>query len=257
MADSDDTNRTEFEGGLERYTNALLEAMRPFLEKAAHDRRDVISASIVADIVGVERPEVDRPEMTERDEYLADLLDGEIQIREALENVLDAPVYVRRFPYGDTRVTRVRHLRHSIETYFQDLYVLRERVTAYLNRIRKAHRSTRKVKEVAARVEELKRFLDSILDPVLETRGSHVHARRFSTPELDRLESLEFWANHEIMPEAQDILDRQYSDQRREWRDQIEKNNEATIKLVDAVFHQLHGVVFDEDGKVRLDADLR
>jgi hypothetical protein len=49
---------------------------------------------------------------------------------ETLQNI---EVYIRRFPFRGTRVSPVTYLRHNIEVYLQEVYVLRQRVIDFLN----------------------------------------------------------------------------------------------------------------------------
>jgi hypothetical protein len=69
--------------------------------------------------------------LTRSEQIGMDLFAGFNEISHSYDTLLDIEVYVARFPYANTRITRSGHLRFIIEAYLHESYTLGERLKTY------------------------------------------------------------------------------------------------------------------------------
>jgi hypothetical protein len=62
-----------------------------------------------------------------------------VEIIAAVEMLQDLPLYIRRFPFGKAHISKLRYLRHHVEFYFHQVYVLEQRLTTYLRFVEKSY----------------------------------------------------------------------------------------------------------------------
>ncbi len=182
------------------------------------------------------------------------LFSGFMEITGSYERLEDIEVYIGRFPFSNTRISKLRHLQYHIENYFSEVYVLKNRLITYLDCIKKAYKSDPRCLKVRAETKRLRLIIEKTLENLVNIRGDHVHLSRYEDPDLDRLSLFEV-LSHGAQDEGPDMAlkalhEWNYKDTRRKWKRTISKNNLATRKLLDVYFSGLHQFLFDGKGKV-------
>ncbi len=187
------------------------------------------------------------------------LFQGYAEIANSYDNLTDIQTYLERYRYRGTGSSRTRYVSYHIENYLNELYILENRLKAYTKRILRSNRSAPNY----TRLEELARGLIAVLDKEFQsinaTRGSHVHAARFSDPELDRASSWEllmasdFAKNLPKLPDMKSIMDSSFRKAKKKWTGYVESNNHGIQELLDIYFECLYPLAFDANGKVRFE----
>ena len=72
---------------------------------------------------------------TKDETHFRRVFSGFTEINSCVERLRDIQVYVGSFPYRSQKLSRVRFLRYQIESYFHEVYILKERLIAYLTTI--------------------------------------------------------------------------------------------------------------------------
>jgi len=191
---------------------------------------------------------------TPRDDYFSMVFRGYNEIRKSYLCLRDIEIYVRRFPYGDTAIPRSRYLEYHIMNYLHEVYILKNRLRAYLKRIGRRHRKSPKLDEVA--LDLLDNLVEKTFAPIVKARSVHVHEYRYSDDDLDGVRTLEFAASHQSNEEDGDRsfklpYDCNYKGVRREWVKRIKANNDSIKRLLDDYFGELYSLVFEESGNLR------
>jgi len=174
------------------------------------------------------------------------------------ETLQDIEVYVRRFPFRGTRVSRVTYLRHNIEVYLQEVYVLRQRMIDFLNSLEKDYAESSQGVSFKKLNAPFCREIKTRLKPIIEARGDHVHGWGYDDKRLSRLDTLELLANyssrkktgHRKLKVVYRILHEDvYKAERKQWSKLLHQWNEAIGKLLDEYFRSLDCIVFPHSGK--------
>lgn len=192
--------------------------------------------------------------LTEREDVFSDLFYGMSEIVRCFECLKDAEVYIRSYPnaksFKNAGITKAKYFRYHVEKYLEENYIMKCRLEAYINFVKKFWR------KVPAKVEVMDQLLEEIkvgFSGVENTRGKHVHRRRFTSPDLERLDSFDlFTANIEKYKEFR--LWHLYKERilfpqiRRDWKKTMSLNTATMKKLLKVFFEILNIMVFGEGG---------
>lgn len=187
----------------------------------------------------------DPPPILVRDERFAvDSFQAFMEVGDAFQRLLDIEVYVRRFPFRGTRVTRERYMRFHVEAYLDETYILRERLAAFAKRTTRAYKKTNR-RELVIKIEKRLLATVSALDDVIAVRGRHVHESRFDETRLRNLGAIELIERNSADPIWSDFVNEQYPRVRRYWAGWVTEMNRVIQKLLDVYFSDLHRLMFD------------
>lgn len=123
--------------GLARFQNAVLDAVQSLIRPLLVDphRYSAASDALMNHLLDLPGPRHVARDRTPREVYVSAVFDGFVEITKSLETLEDIRFLVKRFPYRNTRVTEERYLQLLAETYLSEIYVLRERLKAYIVRV--------------------------------------------------------------------------------------------------------------------------
>lgn len=150
-------------------------------------------------------------------------------------------VLVSVAPPRSVRINDDEYIKYLISTYLQDVYILKERLISYAKKLKRMHERSGRGDLVLAHIDPLFEFVKSSLDGLVDTRGTHVHANRYSDDELDNVAQLALISRYN--PEYEPHYKFSYKKAQRTWSARIKTNNEATEKLLDHYFENLIKVV--------------
>ncbi len=193
-----------------------------------------------------------KPALTREERFSADAFSGFIEINETIERLQDIQVYIRRFPFSNTRITRERYLRMHVEAYFHELYILRERLLSYGKRMTRAYRSGPSKEPARIAGQRLEALVTNRMAVMVATRNHHVHKSRFDEAHLRNLGAIELIARNSPDPIWKPYLNQQYQIVRIHWKKWAMGMNEAVELLLDEYFRILYPVLFESPAKLRL-----
>lgn len=125
--------------------------------------------------------------------FVGELIQGFFEISDAFEGLCDAGFYLRRFPFGGTRISKGRHLRLMVGFYLEQIYIFRERLRVYCDFLRKSDRDDPQGPLVSEATSIASSMVEEVLGPLLSVRGRHVHLSRYTDSDLERLQSWELF----------------------------------------------------------------
>ncbi|MCD6344893.1 MAG: hypothetical protein J7M17_04725 [Anaerolineae bacterium] len=236
---------------LEKYSTALTKAFKDILVPVIEAHEDQMVEVLKRDIFDQDGPRSIDYEPTTEILLYRSVQWGMFEIYASFESLLDAELYIRRFPYGNTRITKVRHLRYVVENHLNEVYILKERLKAYLNTVQELYAKGSRKKEVRKITQSLFQFNSEAFGDIVAVRGSHVHSLRYDDEELRRLGNMErlshldsdaSWSQH-----LAHSFDFEYKRIRTRRAEQIKAINEAVERVLDIFFSRLYPVLFDED----------
>lgn len=141
------------------------------------------------------------------------------------------------------RSKKIAKEKYVVDTYLQDVYILKERLNTYATKIKRMHVKAGRRTLVATHIEPLFSHIKKSFQSIVDTRGAHVHAKRFTDENLTEAASLALIAHHS--PEFSRHYDFSVRKIRVEWKDRIISNNKETLKLLDRYFGELIFIVAD------------
>ncbi len=96
--------------------------------------------------------------------------------------------------------------------------------------------------------------IPSVFDDLIKARSSHVHQRRYTDSDFDRLTTMELLTVHgdkedfEVLGALYDI---EYKKLRKKWKDIIVSRNKSLLKVLDIIFEALYPHVFTKAGNIK------
>jgi hypothetical protein len=176
------------------------------------------------------------------------------EIETSVQNLLDTEIYIRRFPFTKTRVTKVRYLRYVFVNYLSEVYLLKQRLKSFLKLVDDLYANGNKRKEVRKVTQPLFQLVAMAFENIVTARSLHVHKEIYSDKQLDKLGILESISKHDKENENQfswlGYFGWQYREIRSQKTKQIKEMNQEIERVLDHFFSKLHPIVFDDEMNV-------
>lgn len=180
----------------------------------------------------------------EQNTYEFFLFDGFNEIINVINTLELIEKFIDTEPPKIDGINYSNYLNYHIHNYFQEMYILKERLKTYATKI------NRRYKKITD-----KKLFDSIEEMIIETvdslsnitgdkgvRNLHVHNKKFIDQELNILGSASFLVDTNNA-EFNKLLDSAYIHNKNKWKETISKNNETTKTLIDLYFEDLIKVI--------------
>jgi hypothetical protein len=227
----------------------LTKVVQPFILSSIETDRQAFREVIRSTLENLEENR-DLPAFTRRDEVFARRLFLEFdEFVTSLLCMKDIEVYIKRFPYRDTGVSSLRYLKYHIESHLNEIYLFQERVEAFLDFTQKRYRKSPIAAEMNSTAQTILATIKISLQNVVLVRGTHVHSRRFTDDDFDRLKFLENMKASEAETFAS-LYEFEYKKARKKWAKIIQANNLAMEQLLNAICKELYAVLFDEKDQI-------
>ena len=190
--------------------------------------------------------------------YQALLLWDFSEISESYYTLRDIEIMVSALTTRKSRIAKARLLSYHVHNYLNEDYILKTRLEKFPVSVFRA--SKRYTPSNRRRADVLKAIVATAFSSISQVRGGHVHNRRFSDDDLDRLAMLERLSKP-MIPALDgpmvELLRADFHLCKGEWLDRMRTNNDEVLKLLDVYFAALHKTVFDEAGNIRIPATIR
>lgn len=217
--------------GLDRLCECLIEwcdeVMRPhldeFISKPKKQRlKEALSREPLVDSA---------PALTPEEHFILATFYELTEVLDTLEALKDTEVYIARFPYSRTRVSKGRYLAHQVSIYLHEIHILRLRLVRLTAVVKNGMSNLGAGKLAQERIGPLFKMIRLSFDGVSATRGSHVHARRYSDPGLRSLSTLDLVSR--FKQSAAPVLDETYKDVRFLWLCRCRESIATVERLLD------------------------
>lgn len=144
-------------------------------------------------LLGLKGPKRVQRVLSQTQLFYRRLFSGFNEIWQSHERLIAFEVYVGRFGYSGTSITKSQHLRYSVENYLQEMYILKERVRAYLTTVGRLYKNDPRHTTILATTKPLFQLVPKVFQNLIDARGLHVHQRRYDDDDLAGLERLSLW----------------------------------------------------------------
>ena len=237
----------EFEKFQAAIARAGLTHIKPMLDK----ERLALGEAFYAEIFDTPSTTKLHGPVTVQDRFVGQVFAGFMEIVRSYERLQDIYFYAGRFPYGSSRASPERYLRYHIENYFAEVYVLRERLLAYLKIIERLYRREKDFSALKTSCDDLAHVISKGLEGLVDARGQHVHQRRLSDGELGRLYTIEFFAkmgeDDEFARNMRTHFKIEHRKVKAHWKQKLKQGNDGLALLLDMVFSNLYPFMFDKN----------
>jgi hypothetical protein len=134
-------------------------------------------------------------------------------------------------------LTEADWLRYHIEAHLQEVYILSQRLEAFLKRV---ERVATKAGDGpgAGTARSLRSQVRAALEGIVKSRGGHVHRRRFQDPGLRDLDTLMLLTRAGELRKLREFRAVKFDSVLSDWRKRMTDNNKAVSSLCASVFKE-------------------
>jgi hypothetical protein len=236
-----------------RYSRCILAATTRQLKYNGVVEDPIFKAAFSNFFSKTDGPTIVQRHLTRHETVLRDLFYGFIEILRCIERLTQIETYIRKMPgfkeYKRKNITDTAYMKYHIEKYFEEMYILKERLIRYLRKIKKYYKRDVNIQTELAKMEDL---LNKSLDGIISTRGRHIHESRFTDEDINRLELYDLLLSTGMPRRAESLFRAESRRVRRNWLARIKGNNRDLMKVMDFLFEYLHVLVFDDKRNVRI-----
>lgn len=184
----------------------------------------------------------------EQDRYEFFLFEGFTEILDNIDTLKLINIFINKEPPNDVEINYSNYLTYHVHNYFQEMYILKERLTTYGTKIQ------RKYKKVTDSI-----LIENVKNMILDTTNSlksitvdggirnlHVHEKKYTDDDFNWLSSTTLLvksSNIDYTPAQEDA----YKKARDKWSKTIEENNKHLMILLDRYFEALLPVISNDD----------
>ena len=231
---------------MEQFGKLIVSKNKPLIEAIDSDK---VAEGFRNLLQGV-RVSTKAPQLTEEEKFHVKTLVYCHDISIAFEDLEHAAIFIESIPsfeyYEGRGITRLGYLRYHVEHYLELNYVLRNRVTGFLDWLKKELYKEGRIQD-CERVLELKREFTRCMGSIEQVRGAHVHKERFEDDQLFILGFFELASTHSGDEELEVGANLAYMLAKEEWSKKIKDNNRDLKRVLDWLFEQLTPIVFPFD----------
>jgi hypothetical protein len=235
-----------YSGKVKDYSAVLMELSRKTIESTLKSKKSKKEmGKVIRNVLIDDGPKVANGIKTTDKELFVhnNLFKPFSEIASSFESIQNIPIYLSTFPYKKKGVSRCGYLKYHVENYLHETYILEMRLLTYLRILKRKYGNEKSGDLIKNELEKLEKFVRGSFKNLDTTRGSHVHARRFSDEEIDRLSTIETLSNSEdeqFVGIINLIYDDAYKKARKKWTKTIDDNSASILKLLDIYFGILH-----------------
>lgn len=235
-----------------KFDMSLNKAFDEYMTPHFEEKQEEFATAYMNRMLGRDGQTVLNNESTPEGKFLAEVSVGAFEIFNIYESMLDTEIYIRKFPFSKTRITRSRYLKNVIANHLNSIYMLKERMVKYLKFLRRGYgrQSSADAKLTSNITQILEEYTESSFHQLNLIRHSHVHKEEFYDTDLERLSLLEsFIDNNPIIPslnQFKEYYDFEFARIRKTKMKEIRKINADTEETLDMFFDLVYSIVFDE-----------
>lgn len=235
--------------GFDKFQHGILETTKVYiLPLVEGDQKADFGRAFKNHLLDLDGPKEVKARRTGRETFVLKLFYGFTEIANSLDTLDDIAIFVGRFPFQGTRITKDRYLQFHVECHIAEIYLLQQRLESYLTLLERQYKRDPRLPALSKVCAALRATIKRALEGVIHTRGSHIHEARFKDNDIARLRGIGLLARSgkDELAKTMHIFYRiEHARIRKRWKDQIAENNKAVRKLLNLFFDALYVAVFD------------
>lgn len=239
---------TAYSNGFNYFRVAILQVTQRHLEVWQAENYEEYSVGFGNILFDRPEPEQVNRNISPQENAFSKIWEGYHEIELSFSALHDVVIYIKNFPPKKTQISKSRFLRYHVENYFNEIYLLRERIMAYPKVITRLYKNDPRLSTMSTQIKMIGE-LPSALDSIVYVRGRHVHQARFDDEVFGRLDLLELLLQSEGPTVARVIYPSAVREARKRWISIFNDVNTQVLRILDPLFGVLHQIIFDEQGK--------
>ena len=186
-----------------------------------------------------------KPFVNSQEQLLDTIFNGFIDISDTYEALVLSETLISVAPPRSKKIEHDKYIKYVVNTYLQDVYILKERLNSYATKIMRIHNKSGRENLTIEHIKPLFEIIKNKFQGIVDVRGGHVHAERYSDSELSDASFMALVSNNSSNFKFE------YTDSLTKakviWYERMKTNNIETKNVLDLYFKSLIRVVKDGD----------
>ena len=237
----------------DKFQSYLVREARAIIKPIVEQHMDELGQTLWNELLDLEGKRVVDRNLSQRELFFREVFYRFIEIDTSYIALKDIEVYIGRFPYSKDNISKVRHLHYNISNYMNEIYILKERLSAYLTKIGRLYRKDRRHQKILKSTRPIFKMVTNTLSGITKIRGIHVHQLRYKDKDLERLNTLELLVRNDggdFIEQLPDYYELEYKKIRRKWKKIVKQNNKTLRELLNIYFGGLLKILFGKNGNL-------
>lgn len=240
-------------GSFNEYFDAVHKQTMLLVEELQSDpqRKSELGQAIWNSLFELDGPKTTSKPSSEKSQFIYKKIFTPLsEIVSSLQAIENISIYANSFPYTTQGVSRVDYLAYHIENYLNEIYLLKNRLLKYATELERAYRKNENGEQIKDVLKLLRDYVESAFDSYSIVRGKHVHQKRFTDDNIDRLRSFELLTlkqDDERSKLLQNLYLHKYREVRKEWVKKMKADLDSIHTVLEEYFKTLNDI-FTDDG---------
>jgi hypothetical protein len=234
--------------GWTKFKTLIMDAAKKILEPSFENHSKELGEALKNSLFDMNGPTVVNKPLNKKEIFFGKIFHGFTEIFSSIQALKDIEIYISSSPYKNNKISKPRFLRYNIENYFNEMYLLRERLISFATIVGRCYKHDDRRIIISHKTNTLLEIVDDSLKNIIDLRGKHVHKRRFEAKNIERLELMNLLSSTEGKPFDKFLADYYkitFINTRNEWKKIINKNNNSLEKLMDIYSDTIMEILFD------------
>jgi len=161
-------------------------------------------------------------------------------------------IYSKPTPFIKSKIPNARYLNYHMHNYVNNVYILKERMSAFMQRIKRSSKEIETKKAASSFYKTIEQFFDKYG----QIRDKHTHLVRYIDNDIHNLETFES-AYSSMLFNSKKIIKKMhismaYSEVKNTWLDFMKKSNISINNLVSKYFYFVTELILNKDGSFKV-----
>ena len=204
------------------------------------------SENIIEIIDNIERNKFNMDKLNENERARLKIYGEYIDLNETYESVKNCLIYINSFPFYP-RVAKVDYLKFIYTAYLNEIYILQTRILKLTKTIKRSLKEYIEEKNLRIDLDVIDKSTNNAIDRfkrIIEIRGSHVHVKRYTTKNIDIVESYEFISGFKGTDNYKIAFKNEIKELKKQYVKKIKHNQEQIEKILKSYLQDINDFLF-------------
>lgn len=208
-----------------------------------------MSENISEVMENIVKNKLDMDKLTDNEKARLKIFEEYTDLNATYESIKSCLIYINSFPFYP-RVTKVDYLKFIYSAYLNEIYILQSRISKLTKTIKRSLKEYKEEKVFNTDFNVIDNSTNNAIDRfkrIIEIRGAHVHVKRYTTKDIDNVESYEFISKFKNTEKYKKAYKDEIKELKRKYVNKIKKNQEQIEKILKLYLQDINDFLFKKE----------
>ncbi len=208
-----------------------------------------ITENISKVIESIERNKFNMDKLTDNEKARLKVFEEYTDLNATYESIKNCLIYINSFPFYP-RVTKVDYLKFIHSAYLNEIYILQSRISKLTKTIKRSLKEYKEENNFNADFTVIDNSTNNAIDRfkrIIEIRGAHVHVKRYTTKDIDNVESYEFISKFRDTEKYNIAFKDEIKELKKKYVNKIKKNQEQIEEILKLYLQDINDFLFKKE----------